>query len=213
MKHLPISLLLLFFLQIPAIATGKDTGRETMLEEVMKKELARQFLPALTSLESVVTNFPDDKSIQLIHGRLLIKNGFAEQAIERLQPLVKETSNDWRPWFWLGTAYLIVGDLDVAGTYLEEALAREGQIASIWVQRAIVEQEKGNPSSSVNLLQAANAIEPDNLDIVLNLAYASERSGNIKQAIKAYKHFLNLSASSPHHGRARSQVSLRLTLF
>jgi len=58
--------------------------------------------------------------------RLLIKNNQPEKAIELLQPLTTESNSNWRPWFWLGTAYLLTKDYKNAEFYLDEALSREG---------------------------------------------------------------------------------------
>ncbi len=207
------SLLILVISIFPVIAVGQDSSRENILELVQEQESSRQYIQALTTLEPIASRFPDDRAIQLLHGRLLVKNGLGHKAITRLQPLANAASEDWRPWFWLGSAYLIAEDLDSAGIYLDEALVREGQVASIWVQRAIIEQELGNSLSAANLLQVANTIEPQNPDIILNLAYASERSGDSSRAIEAYKLFLKLSASSLRYGRIRSQISQRLSLF
>ena len=211
------SLLVLFLLGslIPVSLSANNLNETGMaqLDSVRAYETNRQYLSALGILESIVDEYPEDRSLQLIYGRLLVKNGEGDKAIIMLQPLVKSTAVDWRPWFWLGSAHLIVSDYQLAIHALDEALSREGQVASIWVQRAIVEQELGRSESAVNLLQVANAIEPQNPDIILNLAFANEMNGQTEQAIKTYKHFLNVSASLQRHGRTRSQVLQRLNVL
>ncbi len=183
------------------------------IDKVIKLEQAGKFTLALSSVQKIHKTNPQDVLIQLAYGRLLVKNSQVISAIRVLQPLATEHSKNWRPWFWLGSAYLLNGNLQKAGLSLDEALAREGQVVSIWVQRAIIEQEKGNAEAAVSLLQVANYIAPDKADVLLNYGYASELSGDLDKASAAYQRFLQISASKPEYGRVRSQVFQRISLL
>ena len=186
---------------------------DSMLAIVLESENKNQLIKALSQSKTLFQNDPEHILTRIFYGRLLIKNGKSKEAIVVLQPLAKETAEDWRPWFWLGTAQLIEGELDNAAYSLDEALAREGNVISLWVQRAIVEQERGSPISALHLLQVANGISPENADVMINYAYASELSGNIKKATVIYKRFLQKTSSNIQYGRLRSQILYRLSQF
>ena len=186
---------------------------ESQLARVINMDDDNQSFKALSLVETIFINNKDHILTRIYYGRLLVKNGDGDKAISVLQPLAKQSMNDWRLWFWLGTAQLINGELDNAAFSLDEALAREGDVVSLWVQRAIVEQERGNADTAVHLLQIADNIEPGNSDVMVNYAYASELSGDINKAIIIYKHFLQITSSNPRYGRLRSQILFRLSQF
>ena len=186
---------------------------ESQLAIVINMDDNNQSFKALSLIKRIFNNNQDHVLTRIYYGRLLVKNGDGAKAISILQPLAKQNMNDWRLWFWLGTAQLINGELNNAAFSLDEALAREGDVVSLWVQRAIVEQERGNPNAAVHLLQIADNIEPGNSDVMVNYAYASELSGDINKAIIIYKHFLQITSSNPRYGRLRSQILFRLSQF
>ena len=67
-----------------------------------------------------------------------------------IQPFVSSNANEWRAWFWLGTAQLLQQDLENASDSFDRALAINGDEVSIWIQRALVEQEKKQWRSAKN---------------------------------------------------------------
>lgn len=184
---------------------------EMSLNGVSDAENQGELIVALSRAKAIYDNHPTHPLAALAYGRVLVKNGNSKQAIKTLQPLATETTQDWQPWFWLGSAQLIDGDLVNAANSLDEALAREGQVVALWIQRAIVEQELGNPESAMHMLQVANGIEPNNTDVMVNYAYASEHAGDLAKATMIYKRFLQLSASKPSYGSLRSQILSRLS--
>lgn len=186
---------------------------ESQLAIVINMDDDNQSFEALSLIKNIFNNNQNHILTRIYYGRLLVKNGDSTKAISVLNSLAKPSMNDWRLWFWLGTAQLINGELDKAAFSLDEALAREGNMISLWVQRAIVEQERGNSDAAVHLLQVADNIEPGNSDVMINYAYASELSGNIEKAIIIYKHFLKMTSSNPRYGRLRSQILYRLSRF
>ena len=193
-------------------ASSANTGSSVEMEvtSVLQAERGGQLLLALSRARSAFEDYNDYTLARLTYGRLMVKSGDERGAITVLQPLVRSASSDWRPWFWLGTAYLIADDLDNAANALDEALAREGEQTAIWVQRAIVEQERGSPQTAVHYLQVANSISPDDLDVLINYAYAIELVGEYDKALLLYRHFLQRSVTSPEYGGLRSQILQRM---
>lgn len=186
---------------------------EWQLASVMRAEHDGDLLRALSRARDVVDNHRDHVLAQLIYGRLMVKNGDAGGAIAVLQPLLATSSEDWRVWFWLGSAQLMAGDIDNAAVSLDEALSREAGQAALWVQRAIVEQERDNPRAALHYLQVANSIDVDNLDVLFNFAYATEMSGDWHKAATLYRYFLQHSASSVEYAHLRRQALRRLPVL
>jgi len=193
--------------------TPSKLNPDSTLASIQNLEKNNDLIKALTLSKSLYKDNPNHTLAQIAYGRTLVKNSQAKEAIAILQPLAKNTVHDWQPWFWLGSAQLLEGDLDNAAFSLDEALAREGNITSLWVQRAIVEQERGTPASALHLLQVADSLAPDDSDVMINYAYATELNGDMKKAIVMYKHFLQKTASLPKYGRLRSEIFYRLSEF
>jgi len=191
-------------------AKNKITSERLELDVVLQLEKSGNLSVAEHKLSQLFAQVPDNSSIRLAYGRVLTKLARNNKAIEVLSPLASQSQQDWRPWFWAGTAMLLNNDLENAGVFLDEALAREGEEVAIWVQRAIVEQQKDNSQAAVYMLQIADNLQPNNPDVMLNFAYANESIGEISKSIIAYKHFLKSSTSDKRYGKLRSLVLMRL---
>ena len=142
--------------------------------------------------------------------RLLLQEGKAVQAITSLESIERNTDS-WELSFLLGTAYLLVGQLDDASNALDYALGLNARVAEIWVQRAAVEQERENAQAALQLLQVALQINPNCAEIYLNAAYAYEHLEKTNAARAAYGQYLKLSAKGKQNGRLRRQVLSRIS--
>lgn len=180
------------------------------LAEIISVENAGHTMMALSKARQYYQNNTDDLLAQLSYGRLLVKNGKTAAAITLLKPLANENNGDWRPWFWLGSAQLMQQNLQAAAWSMDEALAREGSVVSLWVQRAVIEQELGNYQAAASLLQVADSIHPGHVDVMANYAYALEQLGEYDKALVVYRQFLRQSVASKQAGRLRSKVLGRL---
>lgn len=164
---------------------------------------------ALQYLSQLLTKAPHHRSARLMYGTELVKDAqYAEASL--ILPELLNDSSDWRAWYWMGTASLMLGNLKDAENYLSEALARDGDIAALWVQRAIIEQESNNHQTALQLLYIAQEIEPDMPAISLNIAHSADALGNRDLANRAYGKFLTQTGKSPKHIRVRQKV---LSLF
>lgn len=183
---------------------------EKRLANALLIEESGQLLLALLNTEKLFQENNQHKEVSIAYASQLTKLNQAEKAQRVIQPLAKISADDWRVWFWLGSAQLLQNDLENASNSLSKALALNGQEISIWIQKAIVEQEKGNSKAALNFLQVANNLQPNNPDVLINYAYANEAEGEINKAIKLYRYFLQLSASDNTKGALRSEIMLRL---
>jgi len=125
--------------------------------------------------------------------REAILEGDVAAAIARLENMPSDTAG-WEQHFWLGSAYLLDGRVEHAGDALDRALAMEGEVASIWVQRAVVEQELGRYPVALQFLDIAAEVDRDYAMTYLNAGQAYESLGQWEKARSAYGQFLKLSS-------------------
>lgn len=198
------------------IASAEQHNLNNLSEEInniITLEKNGKIKLALKNSLSLYKIQPNDDSVSLSLGRLYVKNGQPEKAIEILQPQVLEHTNDWRPWFWTGTALLLQKDFINASLHIDEALSREGENAAIWVQRALIEQARGNNQSAINILEVANNIEQNRSDVLLNLAYNYEQIQERKKAKQLYRQFLSSSSQSKRYAPIRAEIVYRLAQY
>ena len=134
--------------------------------------------------------------------RAAVLDNNLDAAIAQLEDLDSSEDN-WEVQFWLGTAYLLSGRLDHAADTLDAALAIESDVAEIWVQRAIVEQERDQHGVALQLLEVAAQVDPDYPLTYLNAGIVYEARGDMERARSAYGRFLKLSAGQPGSNRSR----------
>ena len=143
-----------------------------------------------------------DLELVLKTARDAIHNQDLEAAIHRLESLPQGAAH-WEVQFWLGTAYLLDGRLGHAAATLDEALALQAELAEIWVQRAVVEQERGRPEVALQLLEVAAQLDDRFALIFLNAGIAWQSMGEVERARGAYGRFLKLSAADSGSNRMR----------
>ncbi len=131
-----------------------------------------------------------------------LHSGDYATAIRMLENFETERA-EWGVQFWLGTAYLLDGQLDNAAVVLDEALALEAERAEIWVQRAIVEQEREQPEIALQLLEVAAQVDATYPMTFLNAGVAYDSLGQSTNARGAYARFLKLSAADGGSNRLR----------
>lgn len=109
----------------------------------------------------------------------------------------------WEVPFWLGTAHLLDGNFDDAALFLDDALALESELADLWVQRAVVAQERGRPQVALQFLEVAVQVDASSPLAYLNAAVAYESLGDTENARGAYGRFLRLAAEGGGTNRLR----------
>lgn len=203
-------LVLVFTAVNSAFAENTMLTMDKQMQQALELEQQQKLKSALNLVKKIVSNNADDENAVITLGRLYVKNGKSEKAINALQPLILEESDDWRPWFWTGTAYLLQHKYNEASLHIDEALNRDGNQVSIWVQRAVIEQAKGNTESSIRILQVASNLAKDRPDVFLNLAYGYEQQQDFQKAKNNYRRFLFTSAKSKRYSAIRAEVLFRL---
>ena len=154
---------------------------------------------------------PKHQQVRLAKGRLQVKVRQYAAAEKTLLQLCTLDNNQWQPWYWTGSAQLMMGELSKAEKSLDEALAREGTQATLWLNRALVEQERGDHDSALQLLAIANDLAPKDPHVLLNVAYSSEAIGDIHNARSAYRKFLSEAKTDPNTTQLKHTVLSHLS--
>jgi tetratricopeptide (TPR) repeat protein len=148
---------------------------------------------------------------QLRHAQQLIRSGEYEDAVTLLSPLFHDPPVKWQPWFWMGTALLGKGDMEQADQFFLSGLARNDKVPQLWVQRALVAQQRGDYQLAIHELRQAESLDADIPHIHLNMGYAYEQLGNDRMANQYYGKFLKLSENNPTFFSTRKKLYARLT--
>ena len=132
------------------------------------------------------------------------------EAMEVLEPLFLSLPEDWESWFWMGTAQLGLEHYEEAREAFQEGLARDETIPQLWVQWAIVEQQRGKYSQSLDALRQAELLAPALPEVQLNLAFSLESLGHTRPAREHYHQYLSLTHHNPVHRSTRKKVLDRI---
>ncbi len=139
-----------------------------------------------------------------------VEQGAFHDAVEVLQPMFASPPRRWQPYFLMGTAYLGLGDLVKADSYLIQGIAVDGKQTGLWVQRAVVAQQKGQDEVALRFLYEAERLNSSLPEIQLNKGFSNDKLGRVKEAVKAYRSFLSLSEGNQGFTETRRKILNRL---
>ncbi len=137
-----------------------------------------------------------------------LKKGEYQEALSLFHDV--EKLDAWYEMFLYGTALLMSGDLNEAADVLDTAISLEGNVSELWVQRAIVEQERGDGETALRLLKVALELDPRSAMALLNVGYAYESLGRFEDARIAYSEYLRASSGKLAHVSPRRSVIAKL---
>ncbi|MDQ6951715.1 MAG: tetratricopeptide repeat protein [Mariprofundales bacterium] len=192
-------------------AWGVEYDAQVLFAQAKRAQALGQRKQAIALLHQLLLKTPQHARARLLSGQLMIKDGQYDAAWQVLQPLLRPDLLDWKPWFWSGTAELMVGRLDAAANHFDEALARDGRVAAVWVQRALVAQQRGHFAVAYQLLKVAEARAPKSSQVILNLGYTLDAMGHRQQASRYYQRYLVQTAGASSQWKVRKAVLKRLT--
>ncbi len=147
---------------------------------------------------------------QLKQARQLINIGSYSEAIDILKPIIDRQEETWDTYLLMGAAYLGLGEPDHAETYSEMGLAMNGKVPQLWLQCAIVEQQRGKHEAALRILNEAEKLAPDIPEVQLNIGYSYDAIGNQRFSVRAYNSFLKLTEGNPAYMMVRYKVLERL---
>jgi tetratricopeptide (TPR) repeat protein len=174
--------------RMPAKAYTKFAGLRDKLRNT------QDVLVLTDELASFVNANPQHREARITLGRLQILVGEPKEALRTFSPLLEsahaKSHPDWQPWFWAGTAYLALTDMEMARQHLDVAVAKNGGVVDVWIQLAVLEQETGNHAGALQYIAIAEQIDSQAAAVYLNRAYSLEQMGRFEEALKAYQRFL-----------------------
>jgi Flp pilus assembly protein TadD len=195
----------------PAQKTIPTTHEETHLAVTSQK----QSVEKMASKDMGATNIVAAKDAGVWESRSsavreqLKAEAYAE-AGRNAEVLARDFPERWEPWFWLGTAQLAQGQMDAAETALDHASRIDSKVARVWIQRAVVAQERGDHVAAVNLLNKARDLSPKSPQIYLNLGYSNDALNLSAEAETNYRLFLSLTEGDGSYSAQRKHVIKRL---
>lgn len=165
-----------------------------------------QFIEAADMLARVLAVSPDHDKARLLYGQVLVQMGEYKEASLVLAPLLKEGNRDWHVWYWAATAALQLKELDQANTFISKALSIEGNNGLLWLEKAVVEEERNHYQQAINILNVAKDYAGELPRIYLNVGYCADKLGNKELANQSYTRFLILTANDPEYHDVREKV-------
>ncbi len=143
-------------------------------------------------------------------GKELVLDGEYKKSIKILRPVLFNKKENWEILFWIGSAKLGLGLYNEADDYFKKALTLNLKIPQLWIQRAIIAQEKNEHRRALTFLQKAQALAPNSPEILLNIAYSNDALGDQNGAVFAYRDFLSLTRNNSQFFQQRQAVHARL---
>ncbi len=177
------------------------------------KRLSEELVGDLTHSEEKPTSSLLEEYVvgkQLKRARHFIKIRSYAEAIDILKPIIDRQEEIWDTYLLMGAAYLGLGELDYAEIYSEMGLAMNGKVPQLWLQCAIVEQQRGKHEAALRILSEAEKLAPDIPEVQLNIGYSYDAIGNQKLSAKAYNSFLKHTEGNPAYMMVRYKVLERL---
>ncbi len=140
----------------------------------------------------------------------LVQGGRYEEAVTLLEPLFATPPKEWEAYLVMGTAHLGAGRLDLAENYFNRGIARDARQAKLWIQLALVAQQKKENLAALQRLNHARQLAPESPDVWLNIGYSNDVLGDRDGAVRAYRNFLAFSEGKADYLKMRMRVIERL---
>ena len=150
--------------------------------------------------------YPLTTKQRMTKGKFLIRKRLYEEAVKALDPLFESPPSQWEPWFWMGTAYLGLRNLEQAETFLMEGLVRDETVPHLWVQQGLVYQLQEKHEKALGAFRQAQRLSPDLPEVHLNLAHVLESQDNGPLAVKHYRKYLTLTEKALESRSIRKKV-------
>ena len=178
----------------------------------VSSEFVEYLAQSETQAEKKLTTILEEHVVvkQLKRARHLINIGSYAEAIDLLKPIIDRKEEIWDTYLLMGAAYVGLDELDYAEEYLRNGLAINGNVPQLWLQYAIIEQQRGRHEAALRILNGPERLAPDIPEVQLNIGYSYDAIGNQKLSIKAYNSFLKLTEGNSAYIMVRHKVLERL---
>ena len=184
---------------------AKKTPQSSQMNPSLGFIPSKNVVPPVSTVQSRLS--PEQR---LVKAQLLIEQQSHADAMEVLEPLFVDPPSTWEPWFWMGTAQLGLGNLGKAEEAFMEGLVRDDTVPYLWVQRAVIAQQRGQYGQAMDALRQAEFLDPELPEVQLNLAYNLEQQGHNRLARRHYQRYLSLTEGKMTYHAVRRKVLERV---
>jgi len=147
---------------------------------------------ALAGLEQLVLVYPEREQFLLEYGRLLVLNGFHEEAIHVWGKVLKISPHSHSAQYNLAKAYLEAGEQEKAIALYEELLRSNPNHEEGMFNFANLKQSIGDFESAITLYKGMLSRNPMHIDAWVNIGMAYKSSGLYGKAEFCYRRALEL---------------------
>ncbi|ASC72090.1 hypothetical protein XM38_030440 [Halomicronema hongdechloris C2206] len=120
-------------------------------------------------------------------------------ALALLDTFPTEARAEYAFWYLQGEVLANQGQYDQALDSLDRALALHGNMADIWVAKAVCLLHLSQPQSALRCCEHALKLQPHHAQAWLFHGVASHRLGHYHQAYTSYRHALRGQSPRPQH--------------
>jgi len=147
---------------------------------------------ALQAADCGSRQHPFSTEMKLCYAYTLIRKGEAQQALQQLRQMEAEAMSDPELFFLTGTAYLHLKNTDTAIAYFDRCLvqADEDERVSLLMNTATELMEHNEYLCALPYIQKALEADPDDIEIVNEMAFCYERSGHLDESLVFYEQYV-----------------------
>ncbi len=160
---------------------------------------------ALASLTRAIRLSPDDMTLHLVAGDLLIRLDNPEEAIGYLKTYTQNHPMNARGMALLARAHRDTGDAEAALAVYRQSVALDPHQVRPWLELIALLEDQGQFSAAVNTNREAIAELPDDATLLSRLVHslAGSPDPDLRDAKAALQIALQLFDASPGYGHAR----------
>ena len=152
---------------------------------------------ARDAAEKYVAHVPDNAAGKTLLAAIELRQGQPQKAIDELQPIVTETSEDFKAIVLLATAYTMTKQPTKAAELYDRALKLHPDNAAIRLQLAKSHLSAGDPKQAVNELEGIISASPESAEASALLVVSLTSEGRLDEAEKAANAFRERAPDKP----------------
>lgn len=135
-------------------------GFASLLKQATQLGLDRRFDEAVTLLEQLCGQRPEDKALRVYLGGMYASAGRMDKAAAILEPILAADPSQFDATMHLATGYLFSGVLDKAAVYAARALALRPSSADAAKLRGVVNWQQGRTKDALAFFETASDADP-----------------------------------------------------
>ncbi len=195
---------LLTILVLILVACSREKDIQEYLQDGRNYLESGDFSKAMSALEEVLKRDPELAEAHRLMGEALGSSGRWIDAVDQFKAYQALAKDDVDAYFWLGRAYVQVGDLkQAAATFAEGAqldpsfLASRGEeiaeAADVFLDAGQEALKEGDLGTATDLLTMVAPLVPGQGEVYVLLGQAHLQANDVARALAAYADAVNLS--------------------